>query len=98
MTVDLDEIRDGKHTDSTGKVHVPEVSAGEPPAWVFEYMKTNKIREERGTVVLWEKMDRIKWSTTAGMSKNLLPHFGVTYRNYRRQGKACFRRDTSGPG
>lgn len=82
VAIDLDEIRDGKHTDTSGKVHVPEVQAGNLPKWISEYMQKNDLSEAHGTVVLWEKMDRTKWSTTAGMTKNLLQHFGITYRNY----------------
>ena len=88
VAVDLDEIAAGKYTDKTGKVHVPpEQEGGEPPKWVFdhiaEHMPGGKLTH--GTVVVWEKMDRIKWSTTKGMRENLLQHFGVMYRNYVRQ-------------
>lgn len=88
VTVDLDEIAEGKYTDETGKVHVPpELEGTEPPKWVMdhaaEYMPGGKLTH--GTVVIWEKMDRIKWSTTKGMRDNLLQHFGVMFRNYLRQ-------------
>jgi hypothetical protein len=85
VTVDLDEIANGDYTDQTGKVHVPQEKEGTaPPKWVtdhiFEHMPTGKLAH--GTVVIWEKMDRIKWNTTKGMRDNLLQHFGVMFRNY----------------
>lgn len=85
VTVDLDEIAQGKYTDDTGKVHVPqEVEGTEPPKWVLEHIAKHMPAGKRshGTVVIWEKMDRIKWSTTKGMRDNLLQHFGVVFRNY----------------
>jgi len=85
VTVDLDEIANGDYTDQTGKVHVPTEKEGTaPPKWVmdhiFERMPGQKL--SHGTVVIWEKMDRIKWNTTKGMRENLLQHFGVMFRNY----------------
>jgi Histidine kinase-, DNA gyrase B-, and HSP90-like ATPase len=84
VTIDLDEIADGKHTDPSGKVHVPEEEQISPPKWVMEHVSKNISSQPftHGTVVLWEKMDRVKWSTTNGMRTNLLQHFGVMYRNY----------------
>ena len=84
VTVDLEEIAEGKHTDERGKVLVPPVKQAQPPDWVNTYIQKNVSSGElrHGTVVLWEKLDRITWSTTTGMTKNLLQHFGVTYRNY----------------
>ncbi len=84
VSVDLEEIAEGKHTDQTGKVLVPEVEEVDPPEWVLDYITANYSDNplRHGTIVLWEKLDRITWSTTAGMTKNLLQHFGVTYRNY----------------
>ncbi len=87
VTIDLDEIADGKHTDASGKVHVPEENKMAPPKWVMDHIAKN-VRSQpftHGTVVLWEKMDRVKWSTTNGMRTNLLQHFGVMYRNYLNQ-------------
>lgn len=85
VTVDLDEIAKGDYTDPTGKVHVPQEKEGTaPPKWVmdhiFEHMPSGRLAH--GTVVIWEKMDRIKWNTTKGMRDNLLQHFGVMFRNY----------------
>jgi hypothetical protein len=88
VTVDLEEIRDGKYTDETGKVHVPPEDEGtQPPKWVLEHISEHMPggRLTHGTVVVWEKMDRVKWKTTKGMRENLLQHFGVMFRNYLQQ-------------
>jgi hypothetical protein len=93
VTVDLDDIRAGKYTDKkTGRVVAPETAKGELPAWVTEYVKAHLPGGilNRGSVVVWEKLDRIKWKTTAAMTKNLLEHFGVTYRNYLSQTNLYF--------
>lgn len=85
VTVDLDDIRQGKYTDKkTGRVVAPATVRGAPPKWVLEYISQNLPDGDlpRGTIVVWEKLDRIKWKTTSSMTKNLLEHFGVTYRNY----------------
>lgn len=85
VVVDLDDMRDGKYTDRrTGRVVMPGATQTAPPEWVLDYIKKNFDEGElsHGTVVLWEKVDRLKWKTTAGMTKNLLEHFGTTYRNY----------------
>ena len=88
LTVDLDDIAAGKYTDNTDTVRMPdEVEGTEPPKWVMEHilehMPGGKLTH--GTIVLWEKMDRIKWKTTKGMRDNLLQHFGVMFRNYLQQ-------------
>ncbi len=84
VTVDLEDIRKGVHTDKTGRVVAPKPSIKEPPEWVKSYIKTNfkdgKLKS--GTVVLIEKLDRHTWKTVSGLTKNLSEHFGVTYRNY----------------
>jgi hypothetical protein len=85
VTVDLDDIAKGNYTDDTGKVHVPEeVEGTEPPKWVLDHIAKHMPggKLSHGTVVMWEKMDRIKWNTTKGMRDNLLQHFGVMFRNY----------------
>jgi len=84
VTVDLDDIRDHKYSPVPGKVEVPETSPDNLPHWVVENIKTNFPAGElnHGTVVVWEKLDRLSWSTSTGLENNLLPHFGTNYRNY----------------
>jgi hypothetical protein len=84
VTVDLQDIAAGKYNDKTGKVVVPEARTATLPAWVRNHIE-QKIAKDgllSGTVVLWENLDRLTWSTTAGLTKNLLEHFGATFRSY----------------
>jgi Histidine kinase-, DNA gyrase B-, and HSP90-like ATPase len=91
VVVDLDDVRDGKYTRA-GKIVIPPANAEHPPKWVMDYIKANfpEGHLKHGTVVLWEKIDRLKWKTTAAMTKNLLEHFGTTYRNYLAKVKLVF--------
>jgi Histidine kinase-, DNA gyrase B-, and HSP90-like ATPase len=87
VTIDLDEIADGKYNNN-GIVQVPaEQENTSPPKWVMDHIAQHMPggKLSNGSVVVWEKMDRIKWGTTKGMRDNLLQHFGVTFRNYLRQ-------------
>jgi len=84
VSIDLDDIRDGKYTDKTGRVVAPEPKLIRPPKWVFDFIETEypKGDLDSGTVILWEKLDRVTWKTTSTLTKNLSEHLGVTYRNY----------------
>jgi hypothetical protein len=84
VTIDLDDIRDGKYTDPTGRVVAPDASVVAPPKWVLDYVNKNFANKalKHGTVVLLEKLDRLSWKTTSSLSKKLAEHFGVSYRNY----------------
>lgn len=83
IVVDLDEIRQGKYNDERGRVVAPAVKQINPPEWVMEHTKEHfSAGFTHGTVILWEKLDRIKWKTVTGMTKNVTAHFGITYRNY----------------
>lgn len=85
LTLDLDEITEGKHREGA-RIVVPEAEPAELPEWVQEYMRDQfgSSDLEHGTLVLIEKLDRTNWSTAKGLNRNLLEHFGVTYRNFLR--------------
>lgn len=84
VTIDLDDIAKGKYNNASGKVVVPKAKKAEPPAWVQKYVKDQFSGGElnHGTVVVWEHPDRLDWTTTAGLTRNLLQHFGITFRFY----------------
>lgn len=84
VTIDLDDIAKGKYNNKEGRVVVPQATLQEPPKWVADYVKGTFSggKLEQGTVVLWEKMDRLDWTTTSGLTRNLLEHFGVIFRGY----------------
>ncbi len=88
ITVDLDDIGEGKYTDASGRVQVPQPKAAVLPDFVRAYIK-NTIKQQftHGTVVVIEKLDNLTWKTTSHLQRNLLEHFGVMYRNYLRQVK-----------
>lgn len=86
ITVDLDKIRDRvtEYYDDNGRIVAPKPKKAELPDWVRKYIQTNYPGKSvaHGTVVVWEKPDRLDWTTTAGLTTNLLQHFGITFRNY----------------
>ena len=84
VTIDLDDIKDGKYHDKHGRIVRPDVTAKEPPKWVLDYILKEFAGGQlnNGTIVLWEKLDRLSWSTISGLTRNLLEHFGVTFREY----------------
>lgn len=83
ITIDLDDIRDGKYTDSNGRIVAPHVHQNPPPKWVENYIDKNYAAGnfKSGTVVVLQKLDKAP-KTTAGIRKNLSEHIGVVYRNY----------------
>lgn len=92
VTVDLDDIRDHKYSPVPGKVEVPETQPASLPDWVQAEIEKHFAEGElkSGTIVVWEKLDRLTWSTVNGLENNLLPHFGTIYRNYLSQTQIIF--------
>ena len=84
VTIDLDDIREGKLTDKQGRIVAPEVKKAKLPKWLQDYLDKEFPKDgyKSGTIILWEKLDRISWKTTAGLRKNLAEHLGTTFRNY----------------
>lgn len=85
LALDLDGIRDGEYNDTkTGRPIPPKPIEKAPPKWLMKEIQElfGENPFSHGTVIVWEKMDRLSWSTTAGLTKNLSQHIGVTYRNY----------------
>jgi hypothetical protein len=85
VTIDLDDIRDGKYQlAGSFRVVAPEPKEQPLPKWIQSYIEKNMPggRLEHGSIVIWEKLDRVKWSTTSGMRTNIIPILGVSYYNY----------------
>ncbi len=76
IQIDLDDIASGKMTKN-GRLQTPEAATNAPPSWL-----KGKIPSDHGTIVIWEKLDRLSWKTMSGLTNNLAEHFGVTYRNF----------------
>lgn len=81
--LDVDELAGGVYTDKNGRVIVPKAIPTELPDWVAHQIQQQFGGELRqGTVILLDKLDRLTWKTQVGLTRNLLPHFGMTYRNF----------------
>lgn len=86
VTVDTDEIAEGKHLVDN-RVVIPPPVESELPDWVRQYAQKHfpgGVSAVR-TVVVWEKLDRLTWKTKSVLEPRLLEHFGLIYRGFLRQ-------------
>ena len=85
VTIDLDEISDGKCTTEEGDILVPEPVKSSPPRFVIEHLKKHYPNgaEACRTVIIIEELDKITWKTAGSLQENLLRHFGVFYHRMR---------------
>ncbi len=87
VTLDVDDISEGRYVRG-GRVVIPAPkTVKKPPNWIADHAAerfANGIDAVR-TVIVWEKLDRLTWKTAGALERNLLQHFGVTYRNYLRK-------------
>jgi hypothetical protein len=58
----------------------PEEEVSELPAFVAEYMKKNRITLKSGTVVVWDKPDKLSARSASKLREQMLDDFGVVYR------------------
>jgi len=80
VILDLDDLNDGKYTDNEGETIIPSPCDADIPQFVSEYIDlVYPDGWESGTVVLIEKLDRLDWATTLGISKRLNQRFRVAY-------------------
>ncbi len=85
LTIDLDDLQSGKYSVSGSfRVTAPEALPIQLPDWVASYIASNFTNRtlEHGTIVIWEKLDRVKWSTRNGLRENVIPFLGFSYFNY----------------
>jgi hypothetical protein len=61
------------------KVEEPEENVSLPD-FVVQYLKRNKIELGTGTVVVWEKPDRLQAKSASKLKEYMLDDFGVVYR------------------
>jgi Histidine kinase-, DNA gyrase B-, and HSP90-like ATPase len=83
VTVDLDDIADGRYNQN-GRIVIPAARPAQLPEHVRLHLADLNFSSDHGTVVLIEKVDRLTWRNPATLKANLLEHFGVIYRNYLR--------------
>ncbi len=86
VTLDLDDITDGKFSNGTGSITVPEAQPADLPDWLEKDIaaRFGEGGFSHGTVVLIEKLDQVTWVTKAALERNLLQGIGTTYRNFLR--------------
>jgi hypothetical protein len=82
VTMDVEEIGDGKYTDNTGEIVIPEASAAPLPKFVQEHIKAHMPDGKlgHGTVVVIDKLDKVTNSTVNALRNHLLEFFGITYQ------------------
>lgn len=82
VTVDLDEIADGKFIEK-GRVQIPAAVKVELPEFVVNYADEEFPGGPAAlrTVILWEKLDRLSFTRSEYLENHLLETFGITYRN-----------------
>jgi hypothetical protein len=81
--LDIDEIKDGKWAKDN-RIEIPEQTAAEPPRGVTAFLKKQGRWDDfaHGTVVVWERLDRIDFKTRVALRNALLTDIGVTFRNF----------------
>ena len=86
VELDIEQLGSGAYHSPDGRVEVPAPAQAELPTWVNMYTKERGFSSARsfGTTVIIENLDRLSWVTKSNLERNLLEHFGVTYRNYLR--------------
>ena len=74
-------VLDINNVKQHGLVRVDQPVEANPPAFVLEYMKKNRITLKSGTIVVWEKPDRLTARSASTLRTQMLDDFGVVYRN-----------------
>ena len=72
--LDITNVRDH------GVTQIEEPTEADLPGFVQEYLKREGWNLEHGTVVVWDKPDRLSRRTGASLKEHLVDDFAVTYR------------------
>ena len=85
VTVDIDDLCDGKYTNDAGDIIVPVAVKAKLPKFVEDHIGKHFPGKAwtGGTIVVIEKPDKLTWKSANGLQDNLLTHFGVTYHKLR---------------
>lgn len=79
VTLDLDSI-DAGNTGVKREVAIAAAEPAELPHYLHEAIRrAHPDGWEFGTVIVIEKLDRLDWTTAAGLRRNLVRQFGVAY-------------------
>jgi hypothetical protein len=80
VTLDLDALEAGNYRDADGDIVLPVAQPAKLPLFLHEHLAhAHPNGWPSGTIVIVEKLDRLEWTTSAGLRSNLARHFGVTY-------------------
>ncbi len=75
VVLDINEV------DEFGKVEIdPAEEVDGLPEFVVEYIQHNGIVLKSGTVVVWDRPDRLTYNQATNLKEHLLDDFGTTYR------------------
>ena len=85
--LDLDDIEEGKYTNSDGEIIIGELTPAKLPRFVVDYLNEHQTDGKlvRGTVVVISKLDKLSWKSLNSLQNNLLEHMGVVYHKLRGQ-------------
>ena len=96
VTIDIDAISAGEYTKD-GRIVAPEPTRAKLPEDVASYINEHFRGLRHGTIILLEKIDRIRWKTRTALRNNLLMHMGIVYRNFLRNTKIVVDNDAVAP-
>lgn len=86
VTIDLDDIAAGNVQFEGGRIIVDAAKPDSLPAWLVDSKGVSFDQVlESGTIVVVEKLDRLKPRKWTTLKRDLLQFFGVTYRNFLRE-------------
>lgn len=71
---------DISHPSKFGLQSIDPPTEAELPAFAARYMERNKLSFDHGTVVVWQRPDRLSYKKVATLKESMLDDFGVTYR------------------
>lgn len=79
VTFELDSII-GRNAGAEREAAIPTPELAELPQFLHDAMRRSYPSGwQSGTVIVIEKLDRLDWSTAAGLRRNLVRQFGVAY-------------------
>lgn len=73
-------VLDINEVPTHGLVEISEPSEAELPDFVADFLKRKNIQLTSGTIVVWDKPDRLTWTQASTLAEKLRFDFRVTYR------------------
>jgi hypothetical protein len=81
--LDIDEISEGKWSNGN-RIAMPDPKPQAPPAFVVDFLKAQNRWDgfTNGTVVVWDKLDRIDRKQRDALKAELVTDLGILYRGF----------------